>query len=789
MIKDHFKEESVNLLGTKQIIYNFRDYDDIDVVDEHSRWIYNQTYGSFMRGTVFAKEEQSEAKKRGFKIKENKIKLFGQNPPILGGPEAILKYHREQTVRDILQNLRLYGRCAVIRPCSFGKTMMAYQLFEKYHKCLYLYPSGDPYSMFNLMVKINNSDSKKHSINVECHNYNWLWSLSDDEIRALDFDFVFFDEMHKLGGKATSVAAQKLIKAHQGHCNFVGATATPNRMDGRDVLGTIFHNHITYKYDLDDALRDGIIQKPHYFYTGFNVREYVKELGQEINHGKLTEEQLEKILGHSSLRQLELDELPNQIKRITEKTQPNKTYFKYIVFCQTVKFPKGKKTSLINSSIEELASEEIGVGALLKKAYPDYEINVHKFHSKIENKDEDEMTDSDVTQLLKDTQAIRDLPVKDKTIDIILSCEKLCVGYHDENVSAIMMYRTTRSHQKFTQMVGRAFSCLGATPINVFDIADNFHIKPEFNYEKGEDIKFEEVERSMPTYEEIKRMRSGGVKSNVKYTGFKAKKGQIKNKSHTDDIKDTDITKDSNNKDTYNHESESNKFFDQTTDKSTSTFGTKYDPKDDFDDFDFIDDDIENMSEEEYMARIEAAIESANKLRESITEKNPSFDDIKPIPDGKKADIPEGVEITKENEDGSKTVIRTPKKQLTPSSLDTITVKSIPKSRFEGQNYIQCGYYGHDDNMLNKSSVITENEEIDIDKICHKLLEEPEERLLQEAYKDYLEVEDIKPITSLKDITDGSENAEFQNMVIEIYAEEYNIKEQDLIAYILEKAS
>ena len=91
--------------------------------------------------------------------------------------------------------------------------------------------------------------------------------------------------------------------------------------------------------------------------------------------------------------------------------------------------------------------------------------------------------------------------------------------------------------------------------------------------------------------------------------------------------------------------------------------------------------------------------------------------------------------------------------------------------------------------MLNKSSVITENEEIDIDKICHKLLKEPEERLLQAAYDEYLKVEDTEPITSLKDITDDTERAEFQAMVIKVYAEEYNIREQDLIAYILKKAS
>lgn len=811
MIKDYFKEETVNLLGTKQIIYNFRDYEDIDVVDEYNRWIPHQTYDSFIRGTVFAEEEREEVKRQGIRVRKNKTKMFGQNPPSALGPKAILNYHREQTFRDILQNIRLYGRCAMIRPCSFGKTMMAYKLFERYHKCLYLYPSGDPYSMFDLIVKVNNSDSKKHSINVECHNYNWLWSLSDDEIRALDFDFVFFDEMHKLGGKATSVAAQKLIKAHQGHCNFVGATATPNRMDGRDVLGTIFHNHITYKYDLDDALRDGIINKPHYFYTGFNVREYVKEIGKEINHGKLTEEQLEKILGHAALRQLELDELPNQIKRITEKTQPDKTYFKYIVFCQTIRFPRGKKASLVNSSIEELSSERIGIGAILKKAYPDYEINIHKFHSKIENKTEDEMTDSDVAQLMSDTQAIRDLEVKDKTIDVILSCEKLCMGYHDDNVSAIMMYRTTKSQQKFTQMVGRAFSCEGKTPINVFDIVDNIHIKPEFNYEKSEDVEFEEEKRATPTFEEVKKMRKGGVKTNVKFTGSKPARKKKKKQNNEPETTNTENTEpaenpsETNDTTTASNEPDNNQWDiygygydgygnpEETEPFAPPTSEPYSETEADNTDGNRNEDELEDMPEEEYMDLITAGIEAANRLRESLTEENPSFEDIKPIPDGKKAEIPRGVEVTKKGKDGHKTTIRTSKKtimgKLKASKLDSITIEGIPKSRFEGQNYIQCEYYGHDDNMLNKSSVITENIEIDIKDVCYRCLKEPEERLLQAAYNEYLKVEDTEPITSLKDITDNTERAEFQAMVIKVYAEEYNIREQDLIAYILKKAS
>ena len=48
---------------------------------------------------------------------------------------------RQTTFDDLIGKMRIFHKCALIRPCSFGKTVMAVKLFEKYKKVLFLYPA------------------------------------------------------------------------------------------------------------------------------------------------------------------------------------------------------------------------------------------------------------------------------------------------------------------------------------------------------------------------------------------------------------------------------------------------------------------------------------------------------------------------------------------------------------------------------------------------------------------------------------------------------------------------
>ena len=383
--------------------------------------------------------------------------------------------HREMTEKDILRKLNSYGVCAEIRPPYFGKTFGAVKLAnENYKHVLYLYPTqairdGVISQICNYYGYGTNSNdehyaraTKKNTIEkFDFMTYMKLIKVSEEKMKAMDYDLIIIDEMHCIGAKCTAEAL-KMLRECNPNTHILGMTATPDRTDAIDVIDKFFDNIVAYPYTLHDAISDGLIKKPYYVYSTYNP---VEQITQEIldewknKSWKATSGDI-KLLSQSALEIANLYNLPNVIKGVCTEAKET-DYLKFICFFDNFKHIKKRQEEVIN---------------WYQEAFPNHKVN----HIIITS--EDRVTQANINKL-------NTLTYKENTIDLIFCVNMLNVGYHVDDLTGILMYRCTTSNIIYVQQLGRAlFSNKHGI---IIDVVNNIERKALYdNYYRDDEVSY-----------------------------------------------------------------------------------------------------------------------------------------------------------------------------------------------------------------------------------------------------------------------------------------------------------
>ncbi len=495
---NRISEQNKNKQGEMMAISAYRSADDIDIIWQSDNSIQQTYYSAFRNGNVikttsagvpsewigieFIDRDGLEAELIEFSSEDN-ITMRYPNGDIISGlnlndvangdfgrersvsaAEHILfsqkrkakgiEKEREDTFQNVCYMLDRFRRCMVIRPCGFGKTVIGLKLFKqsRYQKCLFLHPQKDDLNA----DKVINSHINK---TIDTKTYAWLRGLSKRQIKELDYDIVFMDEVHSVGGELSGKGAIKTFEAvlslmaTHPKTHFVGATATPVRMDGINVCHDIFLDHECYPYDEEEAFEDGLLKKPFYRYCVYDVIKKVRDsIDKSGTHVDFTREEIKRALNLAAeeLEEIDTRYMDKYIRECCDKTIPNTEYMRFIVYYLTN---------------EEIEANKEKVETWFKKAYPDHEIGSIVVTSR---------TNAD----LRDVDNLPTKPSSPKykgRIDLVFNCEMLCTGYHSELITGLVMDRKTQSLAKYKQMMGRLLSCDNDTPVIIFDVVNNIH--------------------------------------------------------------------------------------------------------------------------------------------------------------------------------------------------------------------------------------------------------------------------------------------------------------------------
>ena len=374
---------------------------------------------------------------------------------------------QQRTLEDAKNKLQKKHKVMVIRPTGFGKTWLLTELIRNYKSVLYLYPSAvikntvvDRY--YDLLEEDEeNCDLDPETIdtyktlntipNCTLMTYAKLARLENEKINEMKFDLIVFDEAHRLGGARTKLAVEKLMKKLGRKADYIGATATPTRMDNFDVTSHFFNDITCYIFTMYDAIRNNLLKKPYYCYCSYDFKkELTKEalrIGEDVNDAEI-----QKIIDAKVVEMAHIYNLPNVIKSTCDEYAVNTNYLKFIVFFSSFRH--------IDDQLDEVKS-------WFHEAYPKHKINTLT----ITSRNKEEATNVDKLETLK---------AKKKTIDIIACINMMNVGYHVNDLTGILMYRGTTSSTIFIQQLGRALSVGQNNSAIVFDVVDNLHRKAVF---------------------------------------------------------------------------------------------------------------------------------------------------------------------------------------------------------------------------------------------------------------------------------------------------------------------
>jgi len=361
---------------------------------------------------------------------------------------TMIQLLRDQTYQEALQLLNQYQKCAIIRPTGFGKTGLLTRILDNYSNVIYLYPSDIIRTTVIDFYKMTHPGVTEIK-NTTFMTYAKLARLTKKDLHLYDkTDLIISDECHTLGAPRTSKKIDMLLKSLPG-VHFLGATATPDRMDLVDEISLFFDNHVVSKYTLHDAFQDGILQRPFYCFCSYGQA----SSSNLIANNKLAIEPLNKNSSQKDLlrsRLIEISDIEQMEQIIRYQCDTN------------IKQTSQMKFMVFFSSFEHLHDRYDHVVSWFNLAYPSHTIDTM-------------IVSSEKPEYAKNVKKLNHGKIKHNSIELIFCCDMLNLGYHVNDLTGIVMYRGTSSSIIFAQQLGRILSSGHSQNCIVFDVVDNIH--------------------------------------------------------------------------------------------------------------------------------------------------------------------------------------------------------------------------------------------------------------------------------------------------------------------------
>ena len=318
--------------------------------------------------------------------------------------------------------------------------------------------------------------------NVKFYTYNAIASMSDEELEKMELDYLVLDEFHHIGAPKWGESVDKIINYHED-IKVLGMSAYTIRDRGtiyeRDMVESgsneLFADKVVSRYDLVDAMIDGVLPVPTYRSTHVNLENLIQKIERKVNRNILSEKEYAEIVS----------KLNNAKKIINGKNEAKELFLKniknngkYIYFCPV--------NSVLNVNDIDTLMKEI-TSWLIEDGYKDTDFILYKTTSK--NKEEG---------ILNRNAFYHDFDVNGEDVSnklrIMFAINQYNEGIHAPGIDGVILGRETQSDIVFFEQIGRALSVgsngEGTSPV-IIDFADNIeYIMQLENSFKGRKVKY-----------------------------------------------------------------------------------------------------------------------------------------------------------------------------------------------------------------------------------------------------------------------------------------------------------
>ena len=299
------------------------------------------------------------------------------------------------------------------------------------------------------------------------------------------------DELHRTGADKWGPKVNTLLDMYS-EAKVLGLTATPDRMDDKNVVDDLFEGNICYELTLVEAIKRGIVKPPKYVKCDYELRDMLVGISEQIKEcdDKETRERLEEKLD-------KMRKIVDQAEGIPELFAKNMTKKdgKYIVFC--------KDKEHMKQMMEEAKKWFVEIDSKPEMYY------VYSGNDKnLVNQDgENKLSNEEQIKKFEESQS--------NHLKLLFSIDMLNEGLHVENISGVIMLRSTDSRIIYLQQLGRALSSDKTREQTiVFDLVNNYlknNLDREINDKSKREISIERKEKETEQVEKEENDREEDI--------------------------------------------------------------------------------------------------------------------------------------------------------------------------------------------------------------------------------------------------------------------------------------
>ena len=348
----------------------------------------------------------------------------------------------------------------IVHATGTGKSYLALNLayHNKNKKVVYIVPSNGIIEHLENIIKESGLNKEKDFANVEFRTYQSLINLSLEEIENIDCDLLILDEFHHLGAPIWGARTKTFIETHS-NIKIFGMTAYTirdrNTSYERDMANPetdeLFSNKIISRYDLCDAIIDGILpQNITYKTSVIGLEEILKKLEDKTSSLGLEEENKKEL----EIARKRIAEAPSIAKIIKETIHSNS---KLIYFCPPFSEKDVNDIETIKKEALEwfkqiTGEENIAFYSTTSEMGTDGKKNREAFYQDVD------LNGNDVSSKLR----------------IMFAINQYNEGIHAPNVDGVIMGRGTSSDIVFFEQLGRALAVNRNNNPVIIDLAGNY---------------------------------------------------------------------------------------------------------------------------------------------------------------------------------------------------------------------------------------------------------------------------------------------------------------------------
>ncbi len=369
----------------------------------------------------------------------------------------------------------------IVHATGTGKSYNALQLAydNKDKKIIYVVPSIGIIEHIKKIIDDNpNLDMKRDFPNLEFRTYQSFISLDKKEIENIPCDLLILDEFHHIGAPVWGARINTMIETHP-NAKVFGMTAYTVRDRGtsyeRDMSDSdtneLFSRKIESRYDLCDAMIDGVLPKPVYKSAYINLIGLESKLEERVQKLDASTKDYQECMSILSDIKRRIHEAPSIQNILRKSIKPNG---KYIYFCP----PRSEEGTNDIETIKKQATE------WFKQFVPEENIIIYTSTS-----DMGEMGRQNRDAFYNDV-TLEGEKVDDK-LRVMFAINQYNEGIHAPNIDGVIMGRGTTSDIVYFEQLGRALSVRGNTK-EQFDELEKHSIEELTLMCKSKDISIKE---------------------------------------------------------------------------------------------------------------------------------------------------------------------------------------------------------------------------------------------------------------------------------------------------------